>query len=122
MNTPRPLYEVEVTPDYTLLRFSGNVDACCVEKLRPEILNTVPETAANIIVDLSKVEFLDSHGVGMLVSLLKRSHKNSGKTFFAGAAPQPLSVLKMVGFNSDIVTYAPNAQEALDLLRKNGQS
>lgn len=122
MNMPHPLYAVEVTPEYTLLRFSGNVDAYSVEKTRPEVLSSVPETAANIIIDLTKVEFLDSHGVGMLVSLLKRSHKNNGKTFFAGAAPQPLSVLKMVGFNNTIVTYTQNAQEAISLIGKNGQA
>ena len=71
-----------------------------------------PGRTAHIIVDLQRVAFLDSHGVGLFVSLLKRCHRNQGRLFVAGATGQPASVLKMVGLNASLVTYCNSGDEA----------
>lgn len=98
-------YDIENHDNYALIRFSGFVDASTVVQARPVLQQQVPATAKNFVVDLSAADFLDSHGVGLFVSLLKRAHANRGHIIFAGAGGQPLSVLQMVGFNGELVQY-----------------
>lgn len=109
-------YDIENRDNYALIRFGGFVDASTVVQARPLLQTRVPPTARNFIVDLAAADFLDSHGVGLFVSLLKRAHANRGHIIFAGAAGQPLSVLQMVGFNGELVQYVeslPAAEAAL---------
>lgn len=98
-------YDIENRENYALIRFSGFVDASTVVQARPVLQSKVPATAKNFIIDLAAADFLDSHGVGLFVSLLKRAHANRGHIIFAGAEGQPLSVLQMVGFNGELVQY-----------------
>ena len=89
----------------TLIRFSSDLDAGTVPECRSLIDTTLDDTDTSFIVDISKVIFIDSHGVGLFVSLLKKAHNRNGRLTFRGAQEQPLSVLKMVGFNNDLVEY-----------------
>ena len=115
MSSTASLFEIQNNPAYTLVRFFGFIDAAMVEKVKPVIQNGLPSDCARLIIDLEKVDFLDSHGVGMFVSLLKKVHHNQGKLYIAGTEGQPASVLQMVGFNGPLVRYCANANEAREL-------
>ena len=115
------LFEIQNTPDFALIRFHGFLDASTVSKARPALLESIPGTCANFLLDLGTVDFLDSHGVGLFVSLLKRAHQNRGRIVIAGAEGQPSSVLHMVGFNGALVAYCENVSKAKELFaEKNG--
>ena len=105
-------FEVQNKPEYSVIRFYGFVDAGSVEHARPIIAAKIPTYCANIVIDLANVEFLDSHGIGFFVSLLKRAHAQKGRLIFVGAAAQPASVLNMVGFSSSLITYCENVEQA----------
>ena len=87
------ILEVQNHPGFSLIRFFGFVDAGTVEHIKPVINAKLPADCSRIIIDLGKVEFLDSHGVGFFVSLLKKVHGKKGRLIFAGASNQPASVL-----------------------------
>lgn len=106
------MFEIQQMPQYTLIRFYGFIDASTVSMMRPVLQNRIPDTSRHIIVDLREVGFLDSHGVGLFVSLLKMAHKNNGRIVFAAAKGQPSSVLQMVGFSGGIVSYCQSIEEA----------
>ncbi|HYD18127.1 MAG TPA: STAS domain-containing protein [Patescibacteria group bacterium] len=109
-------FEVKNTPLYALIKFIGFVDASTVLSARPALQQEAPPSCVNFVVDLSEADFLDSHGVGLFVSLLKRAHANRGRIVFAGATGQPESVLQMVGFNGELVTYVESLAAAEELL------
>ncbi|MFH1159154.1 MAG: STAS domain-containing protein [Pseudomonadota bacterium] len=108
--------EIQNRPRFSVIRFFGFVDAGTVERARSVIDAEIPAGCPNIIIDLEKVEFLDSHGVGLFASLLKKVHGNNGLLVFAGASAQPASVLNIVGFNGSLVTYCEDLQHACALL------
>lgn len=112
------IFELQINPDYTLIRFFNFVDALTVDRVKPTLQEKIPAGCKNIIIDLRDVNFLDSHGVGLFVSLLKQTHRNKGRVVFAGAGGQPASVLQMVGFNGALVTYCPTIDEAEIQLKK----
>lgn len=114
-------YEIENREDYALIRFSGFVDASTVVQARPVLQQQVPPTAKNFIVDLSGADFLDSHGVGLFVNLLKRVHRTGGRFYLAAADGQPLAVLRMVGFNNTYVTYCNDVRTALYMAEQDAQ-
>jgi anti-sigma B factor antagonist len=63
-----------------------------------------PEPAAHMVLDMSGVSFLDSAGVGALVSLFVH-RRNVGKTFaIAGLTRQGMAVLQVAG----LVKLLPN--------------
>jgi len=63
-----------------------------------------PEPAAHLVLDMSGVSFLDSAGVGALVSLFVH-RRNLGKSFaIAGLTQQGMAVLQVAG----LVKLLPN--------------
>jgi len=112
------ILEIENNPWFSIIRLFGFVDAATVEHIKPVVNAKLPVDCVSIVIDLEKVEFLDSHGIGFFVSLLKKVHGGKGRLLFSGACDQPASVLKMVGFNSALVTYFDNIQQAREALEK----
>lgn len=120
--TETGFFEIQAAPQYALITFRGELDANAVLQARPALLEKIPPACPNFIIDLTSVDFLDSHGVGLFVSLLKRAHQNHGRIAIAGAQGQPSSVLHMVGFNGALVSYCTNASEAKALFAQKGQA
>lgn len=72
-----------------------------------------PEPAAYLVLDMSEVSFLDSAGVGALVSLFV-SRRNSGKAFaLAGLTQQGTAVLQVAGL-SKLLPIFPTVAAALE--------
>lgn len=116
MTTVTQTYELQNRATYSQLIFSGDLDAETVAQIKPALQAQLPADCAQIIVDLENVGFIDSHGVGLFVSMLKRVHKRGGRLLIAGAGGQPAAVLKMVGLNGALVSYCPDRQAAVQLL------
>jgi anti-sigma B factor antagonist len=64
-----------------------------------------PEPAQHLILDMSGVTFLDSAGVGALVSLFV-NRRNHGKTYaLAALAPQSSAVVTVAGLQNLLPIY-----------------
>jgi anti-sigma B factor antagonist len=66
--------------DRTVLEVGGEIDVYTAPALREKIVSLVDGGAKMLIVDLARVEFLDSTGLGVLVGALKRL-RNAGGSF-----------------------------------------
>jgi len=65
-----------------------------------------PEPAAHLVLDMSGVTFLDSAGVGALVSLFVH-RRNAGKSFaIAGLTQQGMAVLQVAGLTKLLPNFA----------------
>jgi anti-sigma B factor antagonist len=97
-----------------LEKHPGSTDALAIYQLKGKLsLETVnefiqtlrPEPAHHVIVDLSGVTFLDSAGVGALVSLFV-NRRNHSKTFaLAALAPQSAAVVTVAGLQNLLPIY-----------------
>jgi anti-anti-sigma factor len=71
-----------------------------------------PESATRLVLDMSGLSFLDSAGVGALVSLFV-SRKNHGKTLaLAALTPQGYAVMQVSGLLKLLPVY-PSVEEAV---------
>lgn len=92
--------ETRVTGDWAILDVEGEVDVFTAPKLREQIIGLLTAGKDRIVVDLSKVGFMDSTGLGVLVGGLKRVKERDGILSLAGAQGTVLRVLNVTGLNS----------------------
>jgi len=63
----------EVKENYQLFRLTGLLDAFSEPTFRKVMDKCVEEGPKNLILDLSKIDFVDSSGLGALVQLVKKA-------------------------------------------------
>ncbi len=68
-----------------------DLDASYVARVRPE-MEQLADSGEDVLLDLSKVEFVDSSGLGILVFLHKRLVSNGHKLKIVGLKGQPLQL------------------------------
>jgi anti-sigma B factor antagonist len=97
---PMPPFTLDVektagsTESVAVYLLKGKLSLETVAEFLPKIRQ---ETAQHVVVDMSGVNFLDSAGVGALVSLFV-SRRNQGKTFaLAALTPQATAVVTVAG-------------------------
>lgn len=78
------------------LRIVGALDALTLCDLGAFIESVLADHPRLVTVELDKVTLIDSHGVGALVSLLKRVRADGGNAVIVGAHDQPRAVLKIL--------------------------
>jgi anti-anti-sigma factor len=66
----------EVKNNYQLFRLTGLLDAFSEPTFRKTLDKCIDEGPNHIILDLSKIEFLDSSGLGALVQLVKKAQSD----------------------------------------------
>ena len=69
----------EVKDNYQLFRLTGLLDAFSEPTFRKVLDKCIDEGPNHIILDLSKIEFLDSSGLGALVQLVKKAQSDDRK-------------------------------------------
>lgn len=71
--TPQGIFGVQTSmaEDTALLKLSGELDLSTVEKLREHIFRPEVLDAREVRVDLSEITFLDSSGIGVIVTACK---------------------------------------------------
>jgi anti-sigma B factor antagonist len=90
-------------------RLSGKLS---LETVHNFIQTLRPEPAAHLVLDMSGVAFLDSAGVGALVSLFVH-RRNIGKSFaLAGLTQQGMAVMQVAGLTKLLPIY-PTVEAAL---------
>ena len=83
----------------------GEFDALAVAEIRPELEQIQHAHAGNVIVDLSKVSFIDSSGIGALVFLYKRLVERGSNLALLGVKGQPSELLHMLRIDRVILIY-----------------
>ncbi len=68
----------EVKGNYQLFRLTGLLDAFSEPNFQKVLSKCIDEGPANVILDLSKIDFVDSSGLGALVQLVKRAQTAKG--------------------------------------------
>ena len=80
----------------TVLRFAGDITSTS----QPAVLGTyqgLPESAKRILLDFSKVEYLNSSGIALVIQVLMEAANAGQKVLAFGLTPHFQKVFTMVG-------------------------
>jgi anti-sigma B factor antagonist len=80
---------------------TGEIDISTVAQLR-ERLFELADNGGTLIVDLNRVTFIDSAGLGALVGTARRAAAHGGSLHAVCAQPQPRKLLWMTGVDRRI--------------------
>ncbi len=83
--------------DCAVLRVTGEVDVYTAPMVRERIHDLAAKGAVHIIADLSRVDFLDSTGLGVLVGGLKRLREHDGSLIPVISTARILNILQITG-------------------------
>lgn len=104
--------EVQQESNSTIVNVTGSVDALTAAELSKVLTTQITEGRANLVVDLTGVEFMSSAGLRTLLGAVKEARSNGGDLRIASTNPGVDKVLKMSGFNN-IAKVFPSQAEAV---------
>ncbi|MBL1257272.1 STAS domain-containing protein [Methylocystis sp. Sn-Cys] len=88
------------------------LDAHNSSELKERILRTLEEGGRRLVVDLADVKFIDSSGLGALLSGYKNASQRSGTFVLSGLQPRVRSMFELTRLNRVFEIY-PRLQEAI---------
>lgn len=92
--------EVKHEKGVAVVSVSESVDALTAAELSKVISAQITNDHANVIVDLTQVEFMSSAGLRTLLGAVKESRSSGGDLRIASSNPGVGKVLKMSGFHN----------------------
>ena len=88
------------------LDLEGEVDVYTAPLLRQEIMDQVEAGVSHLLVNLEKVEYLDSTGLGILIGGVKRLKEQSGSLKLVGPSARITRIFEITGLNKIFDVYA----------------
>ncbi|MGH6654162.1 MAG: STAS domain-containing protein [Actinocrinis sp.] len=77
----------------------GELDMYSAPRLREELLAVPAPAAYRVALDLSRLEFIDSSGLGVLIAAVKRARAGGGALCLIAPPPQVASMLRITGLD-----------------------
>jgi anti-sigma B factor antagonist len=99
-----------------VLTLQGTLDASTSMGLKAEVVALAEAQQTRVVVDLAQLTLIDSTGVGVLISLFKRTRAQGGLVLFAGLTGQPKEIFRLLRLDSSN-DLTSSRDEALAKLR-----
>ncbi|MDZ4170384.1 MAG: anti-sigma factor antagonist [Coriobacteriia bacterium] len=106
----------ELGPRACVVRLSGDLDIAVVPELRRELVGVLEGGCANLVLDLSEVDYADSTALGLLVWLDHRLRPAGGRLVLAGANRDVSRILELSGLAAvaSSISTSSSLAEALE--------
>ena len=90
-----------LVPDQPVLELHhDSIDAETAWDLRPLLLRALYTFGPKLQVDISRVRFIDSTGLGLLVGILGEARELDGEVQLVRPSPEVLRILRVTGLDS----------------------
>lgn len=96
----------------TVITVTGEIDVYSAPALREKFISLVEQGKYFLIVDLERVQFLDSTGLGVLIGGLRRVRARDGFLDLVCTQPRMLRIFQLTGLTK-IFTIFNSVEEAL---------
>jgi anti-sigma B factor antagonist len=82
-----PTFEVAEYGRWVLMRVSGEIDMATAPRLRQHVLTVTARRPEGLVLDLDRVDFIDSTGLGVIVGAAKRMRMMNGALHIVCSQP-----------------------------------
>jgi anti-anti-sigma factor len=107
--------------DVQILRLEGYVDAHTFTEFEEELTKLVEGGQYNLLLDLEKLTYINSTGLGLLMATFRQVRQHSGDLVIAKMSDKITNIFNLLGFSRLISTY-PTEQEALQKFNAAGEA
>jgi len=83
-----------VQDDCAVVRLQGDCDLYSAPKFKASMLKRIDEGVRRILIDMSEIRYLDSTGVGAIISILQAVKRVGGEIRFQGLNGAPRRLLE----------------------------
>jgi stage II sporulation protein AA (anti-sigma F factor antagonist) len=110
--------KLECRNDALLVWVNGDFDLVSAAEFRQRVDTALEEQGPkHLIVNMSKMTFMDSSGLGVLLGRLKQVQSRRGRMFLTGLRPEVLKILNLSGI-IPLLQITRTEDEAMALLRR----
>jgi anti-sigma B factor antagonist len=99
--------------DRIVVEVGGEIDVYTAPRLREQLVDLVADGKYHLIVDMEKVDFLDSTGLGVLVGGLKRVRAHDGSLRLVCTQERILKIFRITGLTKVFPIHA-SVEEAVN--------
>jgi len=99
--------------DVCEIKLNGEIDVYTAPRLKEEIVALIESGCSNVIVDLEKVAFIDSSGLGVLVSALRRARERDGAVRIVCTRENILKIFRITGLDKVFPIFSDAAEARL---------
>lgn len=104
--------------DYEVVEFDGELDKSTLSEAETQLIKLVDSLKRKyLIMDFRRLKYINSEGIGLLMSLHTKLIKNNKRIFMCGANQNVLSVLDLVGLSKLIPSFA-HVADVIKFLKK----
>lgn len=104
--------QVEELGTWTVARVYGDIDVATAPRVREQLVALITRGRADLVVDLDGVGFLDSTGLGVIISVLKRTRSHGGDLRLVANRENLVSLFQLTGLDRTL-PLAPSVEVAV---------
>ena len=104
--------------DIPLIEMEGEVDVYTAPQLKQQMLNLLDGGSQGMLIDLTKVEYLDSTALGVLIGGLKRMRERDGNFALVCPNQRVRRVFEITGLDKIFDIYDSEAEAEAELVGK----
>lgn len=107
----------EINEQVREIKFKGDITLDSSLQIKEEIKEYIQQNQIKfIVVDLEEVEFIDSSGLGMLISFFKEINEHQGQLVYIGVHDYVEKLIKLVKLDQ-VFIIRNSVEEALEVLK-----
>lgn len=113
--------EIKKTSDYVLLKpASQNIDVTVSTEFKSRVADLINRGHLFFLLDLSQVDFIDSSGLGAMISILKTLRLHNGDLVLCDLKPTVLNLLQLTRMHNVFIIRATEKEgiESLAAIKK----
>src|SRR4051794_35882954 len=102
--------------DVVVAKLAGRLDSSSAATAEEQLTRLIANRAPRLVIDLSKLEYISSAGLRVLLLVARKVQQAHGKLALFGLTPGVQEVFSISGFNT-IFTIRDDAAAAIDTVR-----
>lgn len=87
--------EIENNEKATVVRLGGRLDAGGVAEIKPQLVAEAEKSGTNIVLNMAEVNFIDSTGLGLVVSAFRKLRENDGDMQICSLSAQAQTLFEL---------------------------
>jgi anti-sigma B factor antagonist len=104
---------IKTDENIVIISIEGSIDSKTAGDLQSQIMEKVSETN-NVLLDLTKVDYVSSAGLRVLLMIYRQIKSKNGKVILVGVSEEIRDVMSMTGF-INFFEIADNIDNALKI-------